>query len=226
MIRKPNFKLNWKYALGELALIFLGISLAIAFQNWNEQKKVRVLEREILMEIQESLSLDSLELTEIRDAFLLADKAAEKILKSKSSTPEKDSISVWLGQFINFERFNPASSPYEVLKSVGLQTISNRELRSMMAEYYDEAVPNIIEALYDVEEDFENNAYNLLLEKFEDFKFKSYAIPKDAIILLNDPSVIMYLKIFRDNRSGAMTHFESALSLSDQVSSMIKKELN
>ena len=35
MIRKPNFKLNWKYALGELALIFLGISLAIAFQNWN-----------------------------------------------------------------------------------------------------------------------------------------------------------------------------------------------
>ncbi|MFT6871335.1 MAG: hypothetical protein ACJAVN_000332 [Roseivirga sp.] len=226
MIRKPNFKLNWKYTLGELALIFLGISLAIAFQNWNEQKKVRVLEREILTEIQESLSLDSLELTEIRDAFLLADKAAEKILKSKSSTPEKDSISVWLGQFINFERFNPASSPYEVLKSVGLQTISNRELRSMMAEYYDEAVPNIIEALYDVEEDFEKNAYNLLLEKFKDFKFKSYAIPKDVNVLLNDPSVIMYLKIFRDNRSGAMAHFENALSLSDQVSSMIRKKLN
>lgn len=37
MIRKPQFKLNWKYALGEIALIFIGISLAIAVQNWNEE---------------------------------------------------------------------------------------------------------------------------------------------------------------------------------------------
>jgi hypothetical protein len=38
MIRKRNIKLNWKYALGEVVLIFLGISLAVGFQNWNQTR--------------------------------------------------------------------------------------------------------------------------------------------------------------------------------------------
>jgi hypothetical protein len=38
MIRKKNLKLNWKYALGEIVLIFLGISLAVGFQNWNQTR--------------------------------------------------------------------------------------------------------------------------------------------------------------------------------------------
>ncbi|OEK06242.1 hypothetical protein [Roseivirga misakiensis] len=43
MTRKPNFRFNWKYALGETLLIFIGISLAFALQQWankeNERKK-------------------------------------------------------------------------------------------------------------------------------------------------------------------------------------------
>jgi hypothetical protein len=64
MIRKPNFKLNWKYALGELLLIFLGISLAIGFQNWNEDRKQKleakaIIER-LLLEVKENqTSIDS-----------------------------------------------------------------------------------------------------------------------------------------------------------------------
>ncbi len=38
MIRKRTIKLNWKYALGEVVLIFLGISLAVGFQNWNQTR--------------------------------------------------------------------------------------------------------------------------------------------------------------------------------------------
>ncbi|WP_262910644.1 hypothetical protein [Psychroserpens luteolus] len=30
--------INWKYAFGELLLIFLGITIAIWFNNWNETK--------------------------------------------------------------------------------------------------------------------------------------------------------------------------------------------
>lgn len=35
MIRKLNFKLNWKYAPGEVLLIFIGISLAGSDQEIN-----------------------------------------------------------------------------------------------------------------------------------------------------------------------------------------------
>ena len=59
MIRKPNFKLNWKYALGEVALIFVGISLAIAFQNWNDQRKKEILEKIYLEELLDDCRRDS-----------------------------------------------------------------------------------------------------------------------------------------------------------------------
>ena len=35
-------KINWQYAIGEVILIFVGITLAIAFNNWNEERKARI----------------------------------------------------------------------------------------------------------------------------------------------------------------------------------------
>lgn len=69
MIRKPNFKLNWKYALGEVALIFVGISLAIAFQNWNEDRKESIesnaiIER-LLLEVTDNKSSVQYELDKL-----------------------------------------------------------------------------------------------------------------------------------------------------------------
>ena len=57
MIRKPNFKLNWKYALGEVLLIFIGISLAIWFQNWNEDRKTEAKEKVYLKNLLKDLNV-------------------------------------------------------------------------------------------------------------------------------------------------------------------------
>lgn len=65
MIRKPNFKLNWKYALGELVLIFLGISLAITFQNWNDERKAEAEKVEFFKKIRSDLVEDQLVLGEV-----------------------------------------------------------------------------------------------------------------------------------------------------------------
>ncbi len=225
MIRKPSFKLSWKYALGEIILIFIGISLAIAFQNWNDNRKLKALEKELLADISRSLARDHFELTQIRDSYRLAEQAAAKVLAFDGSPIQKDSLPIWLGQFINFERFNPASSPYEVLKSAGLQTVSNKRVRSLIADYYDDSVPKIVQALYDVEEDFENNAVSFFRDKFEDFKFKEYAIPKDIDAFMNDPSNLIYFKIFRDNRAGAIDDLDSGIGLNEMVNFLIVHQL-
>ncbi|HEY9117886.1 MAG TPA: hypothetical protein VIN11_08680 [Roseivirga sp.] len=225
MIRKPNFKLNWKYALGEVALIFIGISLAIAFQNWNEDRKAREFEIEILSEIYTSLFLDSMELVQNRTEYLKADQAASKLL-DVDIQQQMDSVPYWLGQFLNFERFNPSSSPYEVLKSEGLQTITSTSLRSNLAEYYDEVVPSITEAFKDVEDDFELNVVDLFKEKFKDFKFKLFAFPRDTKAFMNDESNVVYLKIFRDNRLGALDDIEKGLSIISEIRTEIKQVVN
>lgn len=36
---RKNYKFNWKYVLGEVLLLFVGISLAIWFNNWNTSNK-------------------------------------------------------------------------------------------------------------------------------------------------------------------------------------------
>ncbi len=62
MIRKPNFKLNWKYALGEVVLIFIGISLAVGFQNWNAQSQKHREKLVFLERIKSDLQEDKLNL--------------------------------------------------------------------------------------------------------------------------------------------------------------------
>ena len=48
-----------KYALGEIALVMIGILLALQVNNWNEQKKNRTFEREILSLLDQNLMKDS-----------------------------------------------------------------------------------------------------------------------------------------------------------------------
>ena len=49
---------NWKYALGETALIFIGITLALAANNWYENWQDRIEEKEILRQMIVGLSAD------------------------------------------------------------------------------------------------------------------------------------------------------------------------
>ena len=88
MIRKPNFRLNWKYALGELALIFLGISLAVAFQNWNQNRLENREANTALQNITEGLRTVSQEL----DIFIQKEKNHLTLLVIFSSASKIDSL--------------------------------------------------------------------------------------------------------------------------------------
>lgn len=228
MIRKPNFKLNWKYALGEIVLIFIGISLAVAFQNYNENQKAAQFEKGILEEILGSLTLDIQELYQIQIANENAETSIEKTLnyaENGGTQAQRDSVPVWLGKFMSFERFNPSTSTYEVLKSEGLQSISNRGLRHLIAEYYDEAIPNIVQSLIDVEDDFERNMIELVKKEFKEYKYKEIAVPKDLNAFLSNQENIVYMKIFRDNRDGSFDGIRAGIELNKNIIKMISQEI-
>ena len=44
---------NVAYALGEVLLIFLGITLALSFGNWNEERRLRQTETRTLVDVAE-----------------------------------------------------------------------------------------------------------------------------------------------------------------------------
>ena len=52
---KPWNKFNWKYIIGEILLISMGISLAIWFNNWNSSMKSKREKEVIIKKIKEEI---------------------------------------------------------------------------------------------------------------------------------------------------------------------------
>lgn len=55
MIRLRMKSLNWKYILGELLLIFLGINLAIWFNDWDDSRKLDQNKKVAIQKIEEEI---------------------------------------------------------------------------------------------------------------------------------------------------------------------------
>ena len=144
MIRKLNFKLNWKYALGEVALIFLGISLAIAFQNWNEDRKDILKEQEYLTSLLTEFKADSLKLSSFYQLTSFKDTTAQRLRKELWIDPStfSDSLFVISNLFINgrYLQYDPFLPTYEQLLSSGqLNIIQNDQLKSAIAKFLSSA---------------------------------------------------------------------------------------
>lgn len=141
MIRKPNFKLNWKYAFGEVALIFIGITLAIAFQNWNEKRKEKEVENELLTQLKEDLiGLQQEVKSDIVNAEIMLRKA-DSIIDFNSAGSDNEFQKLFLHRddiyYLSDVQLFPSTATYENLKSVGLEIVSDVELRNKIIDLYD-----------------------------------------------------------------------------------------
>jgi len=139
MIRKPNFKLNWKYALGEILLIFIGISLAIGFQNWNEGRKNDIARINILTNLEQELTKDSISYLRVIELLEGRKSRIDALLKLAQKLPDHiDStqvlISLTRAAFIT--TYSPNFSVYnEPLGSGRLSLIKSNEIKDGMAHF-------------------------------------------------------------------------------------------
>ncbi len=85
---KPSFNSNWKYILGEVFLIFIGISLAIWFNNWNASQRLKQDKEAVMVKIKEEIKSNFNELSEARKKnrlILLAYTDYQKIYNNTTS---------------------------------------------------------------------------------------------------------------------------------------------
>ena len=73
---KPT-TINWKYIIGEILLIFFGISLAIWFNNWNASNTINENKRIAIAKIEEEIQNNLNELQISREVNLKIPKAIE-----------------------------------------------------------------------------------------------------------------------------------------------------
>ena len=139
-------KINWKYALGELFLIFLGISLAIAFNNWNDARKQSQIETQILKEILGELNDDIKDIKINKGGHESAIRANEVLLDyyiGKTDSISKDSLNFYV--FVVYKNFTSISNTasFEYLKSIGIGVVENDSLRKKLSKLYDVTYENI-----------------------------------------------------------------------------------
>ena len=145
LITENKFSKYIIYAIGEIVLVVVGILIALSINNWNTNKNLRVLEKELLFDIRENLnaSVTNLESSISYNKITLINY--EKILSHvKEDLPYNNSLDSAFSYISYWSDPNFTYTAYETLKSKGLDIIQNDSLKNTITEIYEQYFPFVI----------------------------------------------------------------------------------
>lgn len=143
LLSENRFSRYLIYAIGEIILVVVGILIALQINNWNESRKARLKEVEILKDFQIALKYDILQIDSIFAQYDRAKASIDKILHHlEQDLPHSDSLdSDFFNTALVFDSGGLTDGAYETLKSTGFDLISNKEIRDLIILIYDEFNP-------------------------------------------------------------------------------------
>ncbi len=213
------------YAIGEIALVVLGILIALSINTWNEERKNQAFEKDILQQIRANLIRDKLALIDIQINFEDAMNSTDKILNTQWTPQENDSLQYWMADIVRFDRFQPLTNAYEVIKSKGLDLITNKQLRFIIGAYYDDEIKSVMKSIEDVELTFKEDWINIIRRETKDFKFGKYAVLRNIDVLKGDTEITNILRTNKDNFDSGNLRIKKGIRSIDRIISLLGEEL-
>ena len=132
-----------KYAIGEIVLVMIGILLALQVNNWNENRKGKIIERESYQNLLTSLKKDSLELVPIlsfqNESIADQNRFIESDLFEIKATMSNEEISrslynVYNGAYSFFPKYGTYNA---ILSNEGIDLLRSKKIKSLLIELYD-----------------------------------------------------------------------------------------
>jgi hypothetical protein len=119
-----------RYAIGEIVLVVIGILIALQINTWNEERKERLLENEILSDLLVDLNKDLVQMKESTKNEETTIECLRSIAYAlENNLPMTDNLkSKFYSIAIPFGRISNEST-YENLKSIGFGIITNKTIR-------------------------------------------------------------------------------------------------
>jgi hypothetical protein len=216
----------FKYAIGEIVLVVIGILIALQIGDYNESRKRQEFSKEILKLIDQNLQQDSIALKEEFDKALKAVQLTDSLLYQVSKLNYSEQLNNWMGKIITFERFKSQSSAFEVLKAKGIDIITNNKLQLDLISYYDKDLFAVYESLNDVEKAFNADWVPIIKTDFIDFEWMNSVTPTNPKEFFKKPSTIILFKMFKDNRKGSLWSLNRSIKKITEIRSKIKMILN
>ena len=136
-IQKQNFKKYLLYAIGEVLLVMIGISLAFQLDNWNQNRIRNNTAKDHYENIKAQVSDDKILLQEqikFNLGYLDQFKFANELLEANDRT-KMDTLSVILGNLTQYSDFDKQASIYTSMVNSGeIKLLKNRDIVNSMRE--------------------------------------------------------------------------------------------
>ena len=177
----------FKYAIGEIVLVVIGILIALAISKWNKNINDRGIEEDLIIELYKGLQTDKtllvLELNETNNAIRKL-KILNGLLKT-TIQQDSDSLNYLFGTVYGIRHLRLNLALYEDLKAIGLGIVKNAALRSQIIKVFEEHYVNIGE-IYMMEQSINEVNRPYYLSNFGSIEFSQYANPVNIENLWND----------------------------------------
>jgi Family of unknown function (DUF6090) len=232
LIEKNQMGKYFKYAIGEIVLVVIGILIALQLNNWNETRKEDIVEISILNELLNDLNSDLISLNEDKDLNQRAIRSNQLIYDHLINKKEyHDSLDVHFGNIQYNTQFTVNTGGFENLKSRGFEIISNDSVRKAIIElqdrWYDYLFTigdrnNVInfEQFSPIYQKYFTNFKNVFTENLVSFTPLNYEVLKGNTEFLQ---LISYQKFINEN---TVQILDRTIGLIKQLMEKIEIELN
>ena len=128
----------FKYAIGEILLVVIGILIALQINNWNENRKAEEKELKLLIELKADL-------IETKDDLLTDIERIPPLLETTNTLykailghqiSDTNPYKLPQGYLIQFPILYPKLSALEAIQTEGISIISNDNLRKDITDFY------------------------------------------------------------------------------------------
>ncbi len=160
---------NWRYAVGEVVLIVVGVTIALAATSWYEGRQDRRDELLILQQLRQTLSEDlqainmTWEITQQRERNITA-----LLDHLESDRPYTVELARNFQSLFGWRTVSIRTAPFEALKVQGYKSISSPILREKLISFYEDHYRKLEYSSF-LDRD-------LAIEKVQPYFFKNFVV--------------------------------------------------
>jgi len=120
----------FKYAIGEILLVVIGILIALSINNWNESRKNSNFERKVILELSVDVREDIEEMTNALDSIKESQRSSYLIVQHLENKAEyHDSLNTHFAKALRLWSLSPNNIAFEMAKEEGMYFITNDSIR-------------------------------------------------------------------------------------------------
>ena len=225
----------FKYAIGEIVLVVIGILIALQINNWNQNRILENQELDILKALVIGLKKDNEDLKFNAKSLTTSLASANTIIKAiEIDEPYRVSIADYFGIAMFPVQFVYSTSAFETLKSKGIDLIKNNDVRNNIIEVYDsrynffitQEKKNVEELYRGLEDVFSSRFEESFKIDLNEPNYKPQLKPLDFENLKNHQEFLYYFKSFKNRTEIVLKyHYASLIKKVNELINQLNQEI-